>query len=195
MTHGYLFALGDQGGITRVEAGGSELKPPRDLKTPLADASATEFVMLGNHSHVLDIGNQLYRTFDLGLTWEAITTSQPVDSIATDVDGNLLVVQENGVATWNFSGSWGTTLPLPGGDAKTILRTFNAQVYALGAGALYQLAGNEWAAIALPNADDAYLTALEFQYPRTLWTLDAKGARLWSTTDGQQWTLIPVITP
>lgn len=192
MTHGYLFALGDQGGIIRVPAGGAELEAPRDLKTPLADSSAIEFVMLGNHSHVLDIGGELYHTFDLGLSWELIPSAQPVDSISTDIDGNLLVAQENGVAIWNFAGSWGSTLPLPGGDESPILRTFAEGVYALGAGGLYRLAGNQWDTITLPDSDDAYLTALEFQYPRTLWVLDARGARLWATTDGSHWTMTPI---
>jgi hypothetical protein len=55
--------------------------------------------------------------------------------------------------------------------------------------------------VELPDADGAYLTDLkndvvltdlEFQYPTTLWVLDAKGKRLWTTTDGAEWRLIPV---
>jgi len=50
-----------------------------------------------------------------------------------------------------------------------------------------------WKAVALPNSDDAYLTALEFPYPTTLWALDAKGKRLWTSTDGENWRVVPVV--
>jgi len=69
-------------------------------------------------------------------------------------------------------------------------------------GLLYERLPTGWEAVALPQADgsyltdlqiDAYLVDLEFQYPTTLWALDAKGKRLWTTTDGKTWRLIPVV--
>jgi copper transport protein len=189
MTHGYLFALGENGGITRVPAGGGGLEPIRELKTPLADQGSSEFVMLGNHTHILQNGDQLYHTQDLGLSWEPLESSQPIAAISTDIDGNLLVAENSGVATWNYTGIWENPIPLPGGDPNPVLRTYNEHVYAVGGGGLYLQAGSKWDAISLPDSDGAYLDSLEFQYPRTLWVLDAKESRLWSTDDGKTWTL------
>ncbi len=192
MTHGYLFALGENGGITRVPAGGAGLEPIRELKTPLADQGASEFVMLGNHTHILQNGSQLYHTEDLGLSWTPLDTSQPIDAISTDIDGNLLVAENSGVITWNYTGAWGSTVSLPGSDPNPVLRTYDSHLYALGSGGLYMQAGKNWNAISLPDSAGAFLSSLEFQYPRLLWVLDAKDSRLWSTDDGKKWTMIRI---
>lgn len=192
MMHGYLFALGT-GAVTRVPAGGAELDRVRLLPVPIADQPATELVMLGNHNHVIENGDKLYLTPDLGLSWEPIDLNRSVQKIWVNTDGNLLATTADGMLIWNYvSQAWGNLLPLPGGDANASFRAFDERMFAIGAGSLYVLAGNEWTAIPLPDSENAYLTGLAYQYPRTLWTLDARGGRLWSTTDGKNWTLMPI---
>lgn len=193
MTHGYLFALGD-GDMVRVPAGPGENDTIRDLKTPLEDTPADELVMLGSHSHVLEEGSKLYHTLDLGLSWKPIDTATPVDEISTDADGNLLMADAQGVHLWSYlTKTWQSTYPLPGGDNHPVLRNFDGRIYAAASGRLYVLAGSQWELISLPDADGAYLVSLEFQYPRTLWTLDASGNRLWSSEDGKKWELTPIV--
>jgi copper transport protein len=205
LTHGYYFAL-ENGGITRVPAGGGDLEKPRQLKVPLPDQPANDLVMLGNHTHVIQNGGQIFQTNDLGLSWKSLDAPLPVGSIETDADGNLLAVSEDGVRTWNYqSENWGPPLWMPGlpspQNINPMLRIFDGKQYAIIDGQLYIRAPKGWETVPLPGADGAYLTDLkndivltdlEFQYPTTLWALDAKGRRLWTTTDGQQWRLIPI---
>jgi copper transport protein len=195
LTHGYFFAL-EKDGITRVPAGNGDLEQPRELKVPVGGQTASDMVMLGNHSHILAIDGQVFHTFDLGLSWKAIDAPLPVGAIGTDADGNLLAVSEDGVRTWNYaSETWGPPLWMPGLPSQNInpvLRVFEGKQYAIISGQLYRRAPKGWEVITLPNSDDSYLTGLEFQYPTTLWALDAKGKRLWTTTDAENWTMILV---
>ena len=195
LTHGFLFALGE-GNITRVPAGGGiEPDTLRELDVPQAEKAASEFVMLGNHTHVLDNDGHLYRSFDLGLSWEGVADAQVVNRISTDVDGNLIATTDSALLIWDSSRqSWGEALALPGDDARPILVPFADHLYAVGGGALFVLKGGQWAAINLPDADDAQLTALAYQYPSTLWVLDAAESRLWSSTDGEMWQMMTVTT-
>jgi copper transport protein len=187
LTHGFMFALG-KGNITRVPLSELEDSLVRELDIPLIDQPADDFVMLGNHSHILENGSQLYHSFDLGLSWQAVPAPDLVDAVGIDVDGNLIAATENALVTWSYaSSSWGKALPLPGGDSRLVMRTFNERLYALGSGKLYRLESNQWETIELPDSDDAHLTAMEFQYPGTLWVLDSAGARLWSSGDGEKW--------
>ncbi|MEO8611150.1 MAG: copper resistance protein CopC [Chloroflexota bacterium] len=205
LTHGYYFAL-ENGGITRVPAGGGNLEKPRQLKVPLPDQPAADLVMLGNHTHIIQNGGQIFQTNDLGLSWKSLDAPLPVGSIETDADGNLLAVSEDGVRTWNYqSENWGPPLWMPGlpspQNINPLLRIFDGKQYAVIDGQLYIRAPKGWETVPLPGADGAYLTDLKndvaltdlkFQYPTTLWALDAKGRRLWTTTDGTQWRLIPI---
>ncbi|MBZ0283775.1 MAG: copper resistance protein CopC [Anaerolineae bacterium] len=192
MMHGYLFALG-MGAVTRIPAGGAELARVRVLPIPITDQPATELVMLGNHNHVIENGDKLYLTPDLGLSWQPIELNSSVQKIWVNTDGNLLATTADGMLIWNYVGqTWSDLLPLPGDDANAIFRAFDERMFAVAGGNLYVLAGSQWTAIPLPDSENAYLTGLAFQYPRTLWTLDARGARLWSTTDGKNWTLTPI---
>jgi copper transport protein len=205
LTHGYFFAL-ENGAITRAPAGGGQLEKPRQLSIPLGDEPASDLVMLGNHTHVVQNGGQVFQTKDLGLSWKALDAPLPVGSIGNDANGNLIAVSEDGVRTWNYvDETWGPPLWMPGLPSQEniypVLRIFDGLLYAIIDGQLYQRAPKGWEAVQLPDADGAYLTDLkndvvltdlEFQYPTTLWVLDAKGKRLWTTTDGAEWRLIPV---
>lgn len=192
LTHGFMFALG-AGNMTRVPLSELEDSLVRELDVPLLDQLADDFVMLGNHSHILENGDQLYHSYDLGLSWQAVDAPGLVDAVGIDVEGNLIATTDKALVIWNYaSASWGKALPLPGDDSRPVLRTFNEQLYALGSGKLYRLAGNQWQAIELPDSQDAHLTAMEFQYPGTLWVLDSAGSRLWSSGDGEKWNLVPL---
>ncbi|MEZ4668675.1 MAG: hypothetical protein R3E39_12255 [Anaerolineae bacterium] len=188
LTHGFYFALGE-GNITRVPAGGGiEADTVRELDIPEMDKAADEFVMLGNHSHILDNAGQLYHSYDLGLSWEAVDSPQGVDSISVDADGNLIATTNSALLLWDSSRqTWGKALALPGDDTKPILVPFADKLYAVGSGELFVLDGELWNVINLPNSEGAHLTALAYQYPNTLWVLDAAGARLWSSEDGVTW--------
>jgi copper transport protein len=188
--HGYVFALGQASGqIRRAPQGGLELEPIRRLTPPLADQPAAEFVMLGTHDHVLQNGDQVYLSPDLGLSWKPLNAPFSVNAIWVDPDGNLLAVANDGIHTYQTTtNAWSNVvLPLPGGDPAPTLRTYNNALYALAFGHLYILVGQSWARIDLPQSDTT-LTALEPQYPNPLWALDARGARLWKSQDGKSWS-------
>jgi copper transport protein len=191
--HGYVFALGQASGqMRRAPQGGLELEPIRKLTPPLTDQPAAEFVMLGTHDHVLQNGDQVYLSPDLGLSWKPLNAPRPVNAIWVDPDGNLLAVANDGIYTYQTTtNAWSDgVLPLPAGDPAPTLRTYNDTLYALAQGKLYQLVGQSWGRIDLPQSDTT-LTALEPQYPNPLWALDARGARLWKSQDGKSWS--PVI--
>lgn len=194
LTHGYYFSLA-QGEMTRVSAGGTDLEKPRQLDVPLPQQPASELVMLGNHSHVLQNGDQVFQTIDLGLSWQDLDAPEGVTSIAIDPAGELLALTAKGIYRWRYADrEWTTAMSLPGGDPNAILRVFNDQLFAVANGRLYRQFQNLWASIDLPESDGAYITALEFQYPKTLWALDSKGSRLWSSFDGENWTQTAVVT-
>ncbi len=194
LTHGFMFALGKDH-ITRIPAGGMEQDYTRELDLPQPDSTADDFVMLGNHTHILESDGQLFHSFDLGLGWQPITTTEKIDAISPDADGNLLATTANSVMIWDaISEAWTKALPLPGGDTQPTFAIFNEQVYSVGSGALYQLKDDQWQAVALPDAADAYFVTLAYQYPRSLWVLDAAGSRLWSSDDGTNWQKVDVKT-
>jgi copper transport protein len=189
LTHGFYFALGT-GQITRVSAGGVDGNDARILDLPQPDASAENFIMLGNHSHILLNGGSLYQTFDLGLSWRPLESPVQINTLSTDPELNMLAVTDEGIYVWHYTdGSLKSSLPLPGDDAQAVVRPFDTELYALGHGVLYRLNEETWEAIALPEAEDAVFTALAYQYPGTLWALDGAGSRLFATHDGQSWIM------
>jgi hypothetical protein len=189
LMHGYAFALGASGDVTRAPAGGGELDAVRRLRMPLPDQPASELVMLGNHDHVVDNGGQLYITPDLGLSWLPVLGGPGnVQTIRVDLDGNLLVFTPDSILTWDYTTqTWGRTLPLPGGDPHPTVRAFNEQLYAAAGGTLYRLGGAEWQPVALAEPGETYFLALAYQFPDNFWALDVLGMRLWSTRNGASW--------
>ncbi len=191
-SHGYLYTLGTH--LVRVPLVASAFEPARVLNAPVSDLPTSDFVMLGNHSHVLQNFDQVFVTNDLGLSWEALNAPQPVHTVWTDSDGNLLATTDGGILAWNYtSQSWENTLPLPDGRQVDMLRNLNDSLFALAGGRLYHLEGRTWNQVTLPDADVNPLAAIGTQYPGTFWVLDGEGQRLWSTTDGSNWTLTPVV--
>lgn len=189
MTHGYLYLMGDQ--LKRVPADG-DMEYLRPLTKPEENEAALAWVMLGNHSHVLQNGNDVFLTRDLGLSWEAINAPEPIEHIATDVDGQLIASTASGLFTWDNQ-NWRAFLPLPDNKRIDAIQTFNNRLYAAAGGKFYQAAGSQWKVIDLPDADEAYLISVRFQYPDGLWVLDSSQSRLWSSKDGTNWTMIPII--
>lgn len=192
MTHGYVFAF-NTGGFTVVPQGGLEAPTVRQIGAPLPEAAPSELVMLGDHSHALLIAGQVFHSTDLGLTWTPLYAPEPIQTIAPDADGDLLAAGDGGLRTWQrVRQTWSAAAPLPEHDAP-ILRVFKETLYALVGGQLYRRAGGVWQPVAVP--DGGYLTALEFQYPATLWALDAAGRRVLSSTDGAAWSALAVKIP
>ncbi len=194
--HGYLFAL-ETDQLTRSPAGGlvtEALEPTRQLTLPDPEQPAVEMVMLGSHGHVLLQGDQVYLTTDLGESWQPLYAPQSVYSIAADVDGNLLVGTATFIFRWHYTDNrWTPAYSLPEDDEQPVILAFNDTLYTIGNGKLWQLADRAWQAITLPDSDGAYLTQIVSQYPQTLWVLDSARARLWSSEDGQNWTLTPIV--
>jgi hypothetical protein len=149
--------------------------------------------MLGNHTHVLQNGDSVFQSSDLGLTWRPLDAPQPVQMIGNDVDGNLLAISAEGVWTWNYAGeTWRESLPLPDGETITQLHVFQGKLYAVAGGWLYRQLGAGWARIELPESDGAHITAVTQKFPDDFWALDAAKSRLWHTNDGETWALVPV---
>jgi copper transport protein len=188
--HGYLFALGD-GSITRLLEGSSE--PPRLLSVPNSDQPADAFVMLGDHSHILQNGGTLHVTDDMGLSWQPIDAPGPVTTIDADPDGNLLAVINGSLRRWNWSSrSWSTAAPLPDDQPIDTMRIFQDRLYVVAGGNLYRLAGNQWQSISISGADSSYFTALAVEFPCQLWVLDARHALLWFSSDAEEWSSLAV---
>ncbi|MBL8164123.1 MAG: copper resistance protein CopC [Anaerolineae bacterium] len=187
LMHGYLFALGD-GYIVRIPAGGTELEAPRILDVPDPDAPIGDFLMLGNHDHVIDNGQKLYFTPDLGLSWQPIETPAPIEVIGINSEDQLLATNPEALLTWNYVGEeWSGPLPLPGDYAKPLLRPFKDENYAIAQGRLYRMEAQGWVLVELPEMGAYHLSWMAFQYPDTLWLLDSLGRRLWSSSDGRAW--------
>lgn len=192
MMHGYLFALGN-GSMTRIPAGGAELDRVRQLNIPINDQPANGFVMLGNHTHIIENGDKLYLSPDLGLSWSPVDFGEPIESIAVDVDGNLLATTMSALYVWHYTDrTWSNGIALPEGDPYSQFVTFQDHLYAVAGGKLYLEAGSSWRLVGLPLADNAYLTSLAYQYPRALWVLDAANGQVLSSEDGQNWTAVDV---
>ena len=188
-THGYLFSIGPDAIIRLTESKDLKLDSLRALNLP--GTFATDLVMLGSHTHVLHTGDQVFHTLDVGLSWRPLNAPEPVRSIWTDPDGNLITATEAHILRWNGS-QWSNFLPLPDGQPIDIMRVFDRRIYALAGGVLYAQDGTAWRKTELPGSQGAIFTSLEFEYPDTLWLLDSPGKRLYSTTDGQDWTITPI---
>ncbi len=191
LTHGFFFALGE-GHITRVEAGNFD--QVRELDAPLPDQPAHELVMLGNHSHVLHNGDQLYQTFDLGLSWKLLPSPVSIERVWVDAAYNLLGTSADGIFIWQYTnGALQQVIPLPdAADSTPLLRVFNETLYAVSVGQVYRLAGESWERVTLTDDESAYFIALEYQYPHTLWAVDAEQRVLYSTEDGLKWRPLPI---
>jgi hypothetical protein len=185
MTHGYLFAMGD-GEITRGPDHWQVLSPP-DSNQP-----ATEFVMLSDHSHILQNGDALFRTIDLGLSWEPVETPETTVQIWSDEEETFFAMTESGIYNWDRS-DWTFLLPLPTDTLPTIVRNFNRLVYALADGQLYRGQNDQWELITLPEASTNLVSLAVRRNPATLWILDDENLTLWSTSDGQNWESTPII--
>ena len=190
-THGYLFSMGPEGAMRLQQGREINLDHRRAIDAPLADAPIHDLVMLGSHTHVLHIGDQVFQTLDVGLTWRPLDAPEPVIMIGTDTVGDLLAVTEHGIQRWREDG-WGDFLPLPSDQPITEFRIFHDQLYALSGGSIYLQVGSGWEQQTLPDSAESYFTALAVQFPDKLWALDSRGARLWSTTDAVNWTSIPI---
>lgn len=184
MTHGYLFALGE-GKIFRISAGGIE-QDERILELPEGDNPAQQFVMLGNHTHVLLNGNDAFVTSSLGLGWQALNAPAPIDTVAIAQDGNLLAISADALLMWNWANqSWGNSISLPEHQQIFGVEVFNGKIYLLVDGAVYTLEGRTWRAMSVN--DSANISDIAFQYPATLWLLDSKNQQLFFSTTGTEW--------
>jgi hypothetical protein len=190
-THGYLFSIGPDAIVRLTESKDPKLDSLRALTLPASPAS--DLVMLGSHTHVLHTGDQVFHTLDVGLSWRPLDAPEPVHSVWTDADGSLIAATDAHVLRWNGS-QWAAFLPLPDGQPIDEMRVYNDRVYALAAGTLYGQSAANWQKIELPDSLNASFAAVEFEYPDTLWLLDSSGKRLYTTTDGQNWTTIPIQT-
>ncbi len=192
MTHGYLFALGNTGAI-RFTGGNLDLDG-RVLNLPQSEESLDDLVMLGNHTHVLQSGEALFQSEDLGLSWVPLDAPAPVNVVGIDLDGDLLAATSAGLLRWDRNERvWQTLLPLPDNQLIEALQTFNDRLYVVAGGQLYTPDNGGWRSIELPQAADTYITALADHYPNTLWALDAADSRLLTTTDGQTWTATSIL--
>lgn len=188
-THGYLFSIGSDAIVRLTESKDLRLDSLRTLNLP--GTPATDLVMLGSHTHILHTGEQVFHTMDVGLSWNPINAPEPIRSIWTDADGNLIAATDKAILRWSVN-QWSTFLPLPEGQPITMMRVFDNRIYALAGGALYEQGGRSWRKTELPDSQNAIFTALEFEYPDTLWLLDSPGKKLYSTTDGQNWSITTI---
>lgn len=188
--HGYLFALGNNQVLRFHELPGFELDESSKKLLLESDEPLGEMVMLGDHSHALQVGGSIVSTPDLGLSWEPLDNPFPATALGVDVDGKLLVVTENGVMR-RSGGAWEFILPLPEESLITDFRVFNDNLYAVASGRLYVQAGEGWSRVEQPEGLESRVLAITVQYPQTLWVLD--GMRVWSTTDGDNWTVTPIV--
>ena len=191
MTHGYIYALGGDGIMRFHEQGGELLE--REIRLPQPEAAPGDFVMLGNHTHVLLNGDAVFQSIDLGLSWQPLAALAPINMIGVDQDGELLAATDSNLLRWHRADrAWHTLLPLPEGQPIEAIQPFNGRLYVAAGGGLYTPGANAWNALELPEGDDTYITALAEEYPDRLWALDSAGARLFSTTDGQTWMVQPI---
>ncbi|GIK63200.1 MAG: hypothetical protein BroJett018_09940 [Chloroflexota bacterium] len=185
MTHGYLFSMGM----------GEIMRGPDHwtlLDAPLPDQPTGDLVMMGNHTHILQNGDQLFQTPDLGLGWKPIHAPAPVKSTWFDEDGNLIAVTTQGVYRWNYAdATWSEPIPLPDNQAIDAIRQFAGRFYVVAGGKLYVWANGEWRVIKIPDSKNAYFYGLGMT--GTLWVLDSSGAALWSSSDAETWTKTEVV--
>jgi hypothetical protein len=190
-THGYLFSMGPEGAARLQQSREIDLNHLHAIDTPLAGAPVHDLVMLGSHTHVLHISEQVFQTLDVGLTWRPLDAPEPVLMIGTDPIGDLLAVTEHGILRWREDG-WDDYLPLPSDQPIAEFHIFHDQLFALAGGKIYRQADAGWEQQILPNAVDADLKSLAVQFPDKLWALDAANDRLWSTIDSVNWNSISI---
>jgi copper transport protein len=184
-THGFLLALGD-GAIYRVEEG-NVVSDRRSLETPL-DAPATDFVMLGNHEHVLLNGDRVYSTSSVGMGWTALNAPVPLEQIGVTVDGNLLAFGEGKFWRWDWAtGRWTERESLPTGVSDWDV--FNGQLYLLAEGQVYQEAGDSWQVLSIEGA--GRFVDIAYQYPDSLWLLESNGTLWRQRMTGEGWEKQP----
>jgi hypothetical protein len=182
--HGFIFAFGERGTARGTETW-------RILNIPQPEKPASGFVMLGNHSHIL-LNGGLYVTHDMGLSWEMLDAPAELNRIAVDEDGHLLAATVNSLYRWNYrEKSWAELAVLP--FSVEAIQAFQREIYILSDGALFRLEKGEWTKIS--GFSSAYLTAMNVQYPDTLWVADSAGQMLWSTHDAQRWQALSIKTP
>lgn len=188
LMHGFIFASGDAG-MTRTEWGGTY--STRRLEMPAAGA-AEELVMLGNHDHILRVGNRVFSTPDLGLSWEALADAPPnIIYISVTSEGNLFASTLDAVYVWNYVEKTWRELPTPPKMPVTEAKIFNDRLYIIADGQLYQRQSDSWV---LAGDEQATYTALAVQYQHGLWALDAAHQRLWFTADGTTWDAVEIRT-
>ncbi len=142
--------------------------------------------MLGNHSHILLSGGTAYLTGSLGLGWRDIQAPEDINRIAIDGDGNLLAVSVNQLWRWNWADeSWSVLAQLPIPAQVDDLLFFNGRVFLAVGGRVFSYARTGWGEISL--SQEGYITDLAYEYPDTLWALDARTATLWSSQNGVDW--------
>jgi copper transport protein len=187
-THGYLYILGQEN-LLRLESGKYRQMDIRALNSPALPVH--NMVMLGNHTHVIEVDGQLYQSLDVGLSWQPLDVPEAAKLLATDTDGNLLAASSKGIQKWDtMTRLWIPFLGLPEKQAVDSMTVFLDRLYVLAAGKLYVRAANEWQPV---QVEGTYFTSMIFQYPDTLWVLDAAETRLWSSMDGENWQMMEII--
>ncbi len=185
MTHGYLFSMGT----------GEIMRGPDHwtlLDVPLPDQPTGDLVMMGNHTHILQNGDQLFQSPDLGLGWKPINAPAPVKSTWFDEDENLIAITTQGIYRWNYAdATWSEPIPLPDNQDIDAIRQFNGRFFVVAGGKLYARANGEWQLIKIPDSVNAYFYGLGMT--GTLWVLDSSGAALWSSPDAETWTKTEVV--
>lgn len=185
MTHGYLFSMGT----------GEIMRGPDHwtlLDVPLPEQPTGDLVMMGNHTHILQNGDQLFQSPDLGLGWKPINAPAPVKSTWFDEDENLIAITTQGVYRWNYAdATWSEPVPLPDSQPIDAIRQFDGRFYVVAGGKLYVWANGEWRVIKIPNSKNVYFYGLGMT--GTLWVLDSSGAALWSSLDAETWTKTEVV--
>jgi copper transport protein len=170
--HGFLLALGS-GEIYRIEEG-NVVHDSRSLETPL-DAPASDFVMMGNHSHVLLNGDSVYSTSSVGLGWTPLDAPVSIERIGADEKGNLLALSAGGFWTWNWlTEEWTEGESVPAGLSDWDV--FNGKLYLLADGQVYEEAGDSWQPITIDGV--GRFVDIAYQYPDSLWLLEENGS-LW----------------
>jgi copper transport protein len=190
-THGYLFALGT-GEIFRMSAGGIETDE-RLLDVPESEVAASQLEMLGSHSHVLLNGEDVYMTSDLGLSWQPLDAPAAIRRIAIDGDGHLLALTDTELLRWRWTDqAWYTLDTLPTtAPIDDLVAFITGDIYVVAQGQVYHWQNPEWALLEFDS--NAYIVDMEFQYPATLWVLDAGQARLWKLIGGNlDWETLPI---
>lgn len=186
--HGFTFVFSDQG----VYRGPDDWRR-LDLPDSDSDTFAHGLAMMGDHSHITLSGERtLFRTHDMGLSWEVVEAPEAVNNISADTAGNLLAVTNTGLMRWNWqTDTWSEVAPLPDGQPITQVQIFLDDLYALTAnGQLFALDNDTWTHI-LPDSD-VVVGAMARRRLSELWILENGGQRLWFTSNGENWSALSI---